>query len=129
MQEANKYLIINEDSRIIDIQQAFNKQYPYLKIEFSKKEQSLPSSKKINASPQSKIKDLTFVTVSTKINIAENCTVAELVADFTNRIGVVAQLFRKSGNIWNVISLTDSWTLENQNKAGEFISIEMNSVS
>ena len=35
------------------------------------------------------------------------------------------QVFRKSGNIWNAISLTDSWTLESQNEAGEFISTEM----
>lgn len=125
MQEAHKYLIINKESRIKEIQQTFSQHYPYLKIEFCKKESLLPSSKKINASPESKIRDLTLITDSTQVNIAENRTVAELVSDFINRLGIIVQLFRKSGNIWNVISLTDSWTLENQNKAGEFISMEM----
>jgi hypothetical protein len=32
---------------------------------------------------------------------------------------------RKSGNVWNVISVTDGWTLENQNASGQFISSVM----
>jgi hypothetical protein len=32
---------------------------------------------------------------------------------------------RKSGNVWNMISVTDGWTLESQNSAGEFISSQM----
>ncbi len=40
-------------------------------------------------------------------------------------LGLYIQVFGKSGNVWNVISFTDSWTLESHNKAAEFISAEM----
>jgi hypothetical protein len=41
------------------------------------------------------------------------------------KLGVIVQVSRKSGNVWNVISITEGWTLESQNSAGEFISSEM----
>jgi hypothetical protein len=34
----------------------------------------------------------------------------------------MAQVYRKSGKIWLETTVTDSWTLEEQNKQGESLS-------
>lgn len=120
-------IVISGDSLIMDIQQQFSMLYPYLKIEFFKKNnKTSPSAKLSAASPQNKIKELTNLETPQKLNVGNTRTVAEIASDFYKQIGLSVLLFRKSGNIWNTISLTEGWTLENQNKAGEFISTEMN---
>lgn len=55
----------------------------------------------------------------------EERTVAEVEKDFRELLGVQIKVCRKSGNVWNEITLTDNWTLKSQNTAGEFISTEM----
>ena len=37
-------------------------------------------------------------------------------------LGLNAKISRKSGKVWNAISLTKGWTLERQNAAGEYVS-------
>lgn len=130
MKELNSEIWISSDSLIKDIQYQFSMLYPYLKIEFCKKTGKTYTTSKIeNASPQNRIKELTQLDTPQKVNINQTRTVAELASEFYKKIGLTVQLFRKSGNIWNIISLTEGWTLENQNKAGEFISTEMKSGS
>jgi hypothetical protein len=36
--------------------------------------------------------------------------------------GVAVQISRRSGNVWNVISLTNNWTLDRQNTTGAYVS-------
>ncbi len=121
-------IVIDSDSLIMDIQHQFNMLYPYLKIEFfNPSNKTIPTTKLSTASPQNKIKELTNLETTQKLNVGKTRTVAEIASDFYRQIGLSVRLFRKSGNIWSTISLTEGWTLENQNKAGEFISTEMNS--
>lgn len=129
MNQVSKEIVISSDSLVKDIQQQFNLLYPYLKIEFSRKNgKPVPTAKPATASPTNKIKELTSIEAPQKVSLDQSRTVAELASDFLSKLGLSVQLFRKSGNIWNVISLTEGWTLENQNKAGEFISTEMNAL-
>ncbi|MDE3144966.1 MAG: hypothetical protein KGL19_12475, partial [Bacteroidota bacterium] len=48
-------------------------------------------------------------------------TVSELEQKFNDIYGLSTQVFRKSGNIWLVTTVTDKWTLEEQNRQGEII--------
>ncbi|HEY6978517.1 MAG TPA: hypothetical protein VH396_19600, partial [Chitinophagaceae bacterium] len=57
-----------------------------------------------------------------KIDISKQRTVAQLEEDFKELFGLHAQLYRKLGNLWIETSLTDDWTLEQQNNEGGFIS-------
>lgn len=57
----------------------------------------------------------------TVISIEKNKTVAELENDFS-LIGLKAEIFRKSGNVWIETSLTSNWTLQQQNAAAEELS-------
>ncbi len=129
METVRKQIVISSDSIVIDIQKAFSSYYPFLKIEFYKKEKHLLSYKINKVNPGSLIFQIIEVRATVKVDVENNRTIAEIEKDFTDLLGLSIQVFRKSGNVWNVISLTDSWTLESQNNAGEFISTEMAAAS
>lgn len=109
----------------MDVQRAFNLHYPFLRIEFSKKEDYFPNAKSRKVNPDNHINAIAELKAPTKVNVESTRTIAEIAREFADLLGVYIRVSRKSGNVWNVISLTDSWTLESQNKAGEFISTEM----
>jgi hypothetical protein len=116
-------LHISQESQIRNIQNEFNKVYPFLKIEFfknSSKKKPLQKSEKINAGE--KVKLVVQLNGSNKINIGKQRTVAQLQEDFKELFGLNSLVYRKSGNLWIETSLTDDWTLEQQNSEGEFIS-------
>lgn len=125
MKQVVKEITINGDSLVMDIQKAFNLLYPFLKIEFSKSGMNTYLLKNIKVSPADTIKQVTGIAALKKLDVAGNKTVAEVEKELKDALGLYGKIFRKSGNVWNMISLTDSWTLESQNKAGEFISKEM----
>lgn len=55
------------------------------------------------------------------VDIDADTTVAELGNSFAS-FGLRTEVFRKSGNVWVPTVLTDSWTLQQQNNAGEELS-------
>src|SRR4051794_17951006 len=125
MEQISKEIIITSAILVIDIQKQFTLFYPFLKIEFFAKPNAISSLKKHTVNSATSISKLTSLPATVKLNVAEDRTVAQVEQDFREQLGLSIQVFRKSGNVWNAISLTDSWTLESQNKAGEFISTEM----
>jgi hypothetical protein len=126
---ASKEIIISSDSFILDIQQAFNFYYPFLRIEFAEKVKDSSPYKNRKISSSSLVRQIAELVVPAKINIEGERSVAEIEKDFKDLLGLQLKVYRKSGNIWNLISVTENWTLESQNKAGEFISIEMAAAS
>jgi hypothetical protein len=48
--------------------------------------------------------------------------VADLESGFLSIYGLVVQVLRKSGKVWLETTLTDNWTLNEQNKQGEALS-------
>jgi len=48
--------------------------------------------------------------------------VIDLEKMFKNRFNLSAQVFRKSGNLWLETTMTDNWTLLQQNNHGREIS-------
>ena len=114
---------INKETTIEAIQKEFNAYYPYLKIEFFR---NFPKNK-----PIMKAEILTMVESLKHIDnfyegkivdVSKNLTVHEVNTDFEMLFGLGAHIFRKSGNVWVETSLTEDWTLEDQNKEGEQIS-------
>jgi hypothetical protein len=57
------------------------------------------------------------------LNVNTQRTVAELKKDLKDLFGLTAEVYRKSGNVWIETSLTDNWTLEQQNNEGELLSL------
>lgn len=101
---------INDRVKIADIQKEFNQEFPFLKIEFAGKNS-----------------DGTVATHRTVRNsgvlaISSNMTVTDLENYFQRVFGLQVQIFRKSGKAWIETSVTDSWTLEQQNREGQALS-------
>ncbi len=117
-------LHIDQESRIRNIQNEFNEVYPFLKIEFFKDSFSKkkPSQKAEKINPGEKVKLVDRLTGHDKIDISKQRTVAQIEEDFKEFFGLKVELYRKSGNSWIETSLTDNWTLEQQNSEGEFLS-------
>jgi len=116
-------LFIEKESNAEEVKKIFATCYPYLKIELYKKlpgdngmiakREPLPLNVSMNQFIQKTGKSI--------INMDNEVTVAELENQFTN-IGMIAEIFRKSGNVWVEASLTSNWTLRQQNMEGKEIS-------
>ena len=109
-------LHIDEETRIGKIKTDFNTCYPFLKIDFLKES----AAKKIRAGESEKING--YEKIAKSIDINTQRTVAQLKKDFRDIFGLTAEVFRKSGSVWIETSLTDDWTLEQQNREAEYIS-------
>ena len=125
METNNKEILLNKDRHLIDIQSVFTACYPFLKIEFIQIEKDVKSLRRTVIDPLTSLKQLTIFDAPIKIDINKNRTVSEVSLDFEKTLRVIVQVSRKSGNVWNTISVTDGWTLQSQNTAGEYISSEM----
>jgi hypothetical protein len=115
-------LNIGSNRLISEVQDEFNKSFPYLKLEFfpptkKAKDQSglflnrlMPHNKKIGEC-QSKITDGLF-------EFSESMKVSELEQKLKDQFGLIVQVFRHSGNLWLQTTMTDNWTLQKQNEHG-----------
>lgn len=122
------YLHISPSRLISDVQKDFNKAFPFLKLEFFNNRtfsranfsvsQIIPSNKEIGDSqPGIPVVDL---------EIAEDMKVIELEQLFRDKFKLAVQVFRKSGKLWLETTMTDNWTLTQQNNHGREISTESN---
>jgi hypothetical protein len=53
--------------------------------------------------------------------IEDSMSVAELEKAFKDKFGLLTQVFRRSGNIWLETTITDRWSLKQQNDLGREI--------
>lgn len=121
-------LHIDSNRLIGDIQKEFNKEFPFLKIEFFNNKtfnrtgfmahQIIPQNKKIGEN-QLNIPD-------GDIKIDEEMKVKDLEKIFKDQFSLAVQVFRKSGNLWLETTMTDNWTLQQQNNHGREISTGKN---
>ena len=125
MKPDKKEILITGECILKDIQNTFSAFYPFLKIEFLESNARSKSQRRITVHSHTSLNKLKNIHEPQKISVENNRTVAEVSKDLENSLGLVVEMSRKSGNVWNVISVTDGWTLENQNASGQFISSVM----
>jgi len=117
-------LTIDDSKTISNIQQEFNALFPYLKLEFFKHTQALhqgnPKKDMLNASLA--LKQFRKKHTNGRIEVKENMKVSQLEDSFQTLFGISAQVFRKSAGTWIETSITDDWTLKQQNDEGEDLS-------
>jgi hypothetical protein len=120
-------LQIDKEMLIADVQKQFASAYPFLKVEFYK---SNDKYKHLNQNPKQIAHDLSLKyarsesIVAGDLVIDDKMTVSNLENAFMDQFGLTAQVFRRSGNIWLETTITDSWTLKQQNDHGREISVE-----
>lgn len=120
-QESGLNIEISEQRKISDVQKEFNEMFPYLKLEFFTKTHGKRegSEKKYQIDCSKKICDSRKINKKGLITIHPKLTVAELEKAFMENFGLSVQVFRKSGKMWLQSTITDDWTLREQNEHGE----------
>lgn len=115
---------ITDNKTIFSIQQEFNATFPFLKIEFFKHKHGNHqlNPKKDMLSPALTLKQISKKHISGTIEIKENMRVADLESAFWDLFNLSAQVFRKSAGTWIETSVTDDWTLKQQNEEGKDLS-------
>ena len=117
-------IIINDRRKIFAVQKEFSEMFPYLKIEFFGKpnKAGAASSNKLMKQAAKTLGECRTIHKSGTITITPKMTVADLEDNFNDVYGLSAIIFRKSGKIWLETTVTDKWTLEEQNIQGEELS-------
>ncbi|HWY36293.1 MAG TPA: hypothetical protein VNX68_16730, partial [Nitrosopumilaceae archaeon] len=117
-------IAINDKRKISAIQEEFNQLFPFLKLEFFAKPHKAGGapSKKIMKHPSKTLSECRTIHSKGNITITPNITVTDLEQEFGDIYGLGVQVFRKSGKVWLETTVTDSWTLKEQNSQGESLS-------
>jgi hypothetical protein len=113
---------VKENKTIAEVQDNFSQFYPFLKLDFYKPPKGrLGSFIKLKLSKT----DLLNAIGNQKeggLVITDSMTVGQLEKSFYDRFGMTVQVSRKSGTIWLETTMTDSWTLKQQNEHGRELS-------
>jgi hypothetical protein len=116
-------LFLENESTVEELKKMFTNYYPYLRLDLYKK----PANKKDISTHKEgwRLNKFTNLSGKTVIDINSDVTVAELENQFA-AVGLLSEIFRKSGNVWVETSLTNNWSLQQQNAEGEEISRHFN---
>jgi hypothetical protein len=128
MQSIPKKIVVEDHNKIFMLQEEFNQAFPYLKIEFfsvANKQGQLIVNKFTSENSRA-LGGYRNSHNNEQIVITPEITVAALEEKFNKIYGLGAQVLRKSGKIWLEATVTDVWTLEEQNRQGEALSKSVN---
>ncbi len=111
---------VREDKTLAEIQMEFHRLFPFLKIEFYNTPHSKgEASRKENRLDASKtLRECRWIHQMGTLEYNPKSTVAELEQAFHEVFGLSVQVFRRSEDNWLQTTITDSWTLEEQNSEG-----------
>lgn len=117
-------ILITNKKTIAKVQEEFSAAFPWLKLEFFAKPSKVGgvSSKKLIRNTGTTLGDSRSIHTKGNLTITPNMTVGNLLQSFMDVYGLSVKLLRKSGRSWINTSLTESWTLDEQNKQGESLS-------
>ncbi|KAB2918910.1 MAG: hypothetical protein F9K23_01865 [Bacteroidetes bacterium] len=120
-------ITINDTTRIQHIKEEFNLLFPYLKIEFFSKPHHLgEGSPKMQITSENRtLGECRSKHNSGLIEIDPMMAVADLERAFSDNYGLNIQVFRKSGKVWLETTVTDKWSLKEQNAQGELVTQHM----
>ncbi len=119
----NTILQLLKTRTVGDVQEDFSRQYPYLRIDFfrelngrlgSSLRQKLNRTAKLSSAGKLREGD---------VEIYDAMTVGQLEKAFREYFGIDMQVSRKSGPVWLETTVTDKWTLRQQNEHGRELSV------
>lgn len=116
-------IVVHPKTKIVQLQEEFNAEFPYLKLEFFKHAHKVHEGNArgdiITAADAARTR---LRKATTDLVITEDMTVMELEQQLSSHFGLSAQVFRKSGRSWLETTVTDDWTLKHQNEQGSELS-------
>ena len=111
-------LQVQKDRTIGEVQYDFNRAYPFLKIEMFHNEDGKAGAVNKERLGSTVILKAAGLLQEGEIEIADAMTVGQLEKYFKDSFGMIVQVSRKLGTIWLETTMTDSWTLKQQNEHG-----------
>jgi hypothetical protein len=117
-------VIINPTDSLKNFQETFEREYPFLKIEFFRGEHEVGglSSERKKVDANKAFNDATTLLAPLEVNLSPEITVAEFEQSFRQLPNLSVQIYRKSGRVYLETAATDEWTLEEQNTKGKEMS-------
>jgi hypothetical protein len=112
-------LYILSNKTISDVQKDFNSAYPFLKIDFYKTVE--PGFSRKHLAPTMAVKGAGLKHEGV-LEVTDLMTVGQLEKTFKEKFGLQVQVSRKSGNLWLETTISDTWTLKQQNDHGRELS-------
>ena len=105
---------------IKDLQAAFSKQFPGLKIELYTEQHGAfqSSAPEFQYRSDTSLSDVNAELTEGEFAIDPTWTVEQFEEVFAKKYLINVQVFRKSNNVWLQTTNTDAWTLEVQNRKG-----------
>lgn len=118
-------IAIHSTTKIAQLQEEFNKTFPFLKLEFFKHAHKAQegNARQDLISPADSAQTVSRKESNENVLIHEDMTVSELEQLLSHYFGLSAQVFRKSGRSWLETTVTDDWTLKRQNEQGYELSL------
>jgi hypothetical protein len=119
VKQLNMVLPILQNKTLQETQEEFNKAYPFLRIEFYRNTEPgfarrhLKNSMLLTAAGLKK---------NGELEINDSMKVGELENNFLEQFGLNVQVSRRSGTLWLETTMTDNWTLKQQNDHGRELS-------
>ncbi|MCG2615342.1 hypothetical protein LZZ85_13665 [Terrimonas sp. NA20] len=115
-------LHISPSKYVYELQQEFSSIFPHLRLEFYRR----PGNEAAAAAKQLIPKTMLFrdlgVMETAAVESGDEITVAVLEGFFLKKFGILAQVVRQSGTVWLETTMTDDWTLFQQNEHGRELS-------
>lgn len=114
-------LKITRETRILDLKKQFAQLFPYLKLEFFKKEQKVEQG----PATEKRFSDATVLGQTGRLRkegyfvFTPVTTVNHFEQKLQNEYGLPVHVFRKTGNVWIETGQTDSLSLNKQNAMGK----------
>jgi hypothetical protein len=127
---ATMMIHITAERMVKDIQQEFNDAFPFLKIEFFKKNNHSrqQTHKELNLAEHQVIGSVYKSHAKEELYITPTMTVKEVERICEEKFGISAHIYRKAApNIWiETTAMTDGWTIKQQNDNGSEAFKEVN---
>lgn len=118
---------LSRDQTIADVQAEFTKQFPKLKIEFFKHDHEEGDGSPLNdmIEPTTKLGEI-MTGGDSHFDFDQTIKVGELEQSLKEYFGLNIQVFRLSNKTWIQTTLTDDWTLQEEEELAEEMSNDNN---
>jgi len=113
---------LNRNTTVGELQNVFSATYPFLKLEVYRRTIGQAEL----AGRTNLLKTTLLYSAGNQqegeLEMTDSMTVGQLEHSFRERFGIFVQVCRKSGPVWLETTMTDKWTLKQQNEHGRELS-------
>jgi hypothetical protein len=111
---------IDHRTKLSEIQEAFSKVFPHLRLAFYKTPHSAgeATSDREKLDPSNAIGDVSTNLGSQHLSFDGMQSIHAFESMLATDLGLYAQVFRRSGNLWLQTTATDGWALDEANRKG-----------